>query len=89
MPEKFFYCKKYERKIKKTFKNIQKTLDCILSEVEKPRFIKVLNSDKTGTNEYSIIRCTRNTADECEREFYGQLDDGVFENSRVGSWEEI
>lgn len=59
------------------------------SEGEETRFIEVLNSDRTGTNEYSIIRCTRNTAYECEREFYGQLDDGVFENSRVGSWEEI
>lgn len=53
------------------------------------RIIEVDNSDKTGTNEYSIIRITRNTAEECEDEFYGQLSDGVFENSRHGKIEEI
>lgn len=53
------------------------------------RIIEVENSDKTGTNEYSIIRITRNNADECEHEFFGQLYDGVFENSRHGRYEEI
>lgn len=53
------------------------------------RIIEVENADKTGTNEYSIIRITRNTAKECELEFRGQLFDGVFENSRVGVIEEI
>lgn len=53
------------------------------------RKIAVLNSDKTGTNEYSIISITRNTAEECYAEFSGQLSDGVFENSRVGAIEEI
>lgn len=59
------------------------------SEGEKTRIIEVENSDKTGTNEYSIIRITRNTTEECEIELEGQLSDGIFENSRVGSWEEI
>lgn len=53
------------------------------------RVIEVENSDKTGTNDYSIVRITRNTPEECEMEFYGQVFDGVFENSRVGAWEEI
>ncbi len=53
------------------------------------RIIEVENSDKTGTNDYSIIRITRDTAEECEKEFIGQLSDGVFENSKVGRWEEI
>lgn len=35
---------------------------------EKIREIEVENSDKTGTNEFSIIRITRNTAEECEAE---------------------
>ena len=48
------------------------------------RIIEVLNSDKTGTNDYSIIRITRNTEDEVLSEFEGQISDGVFENSRVG-----
>ena len=55
----------------------------------KTRRIQVLNADKTGTNYYSIIRITCDTAEECEAELFGQLDDGIFENSRVGSYEEI
>ena len=42
-----------------------------------------------GTNEYSIVRITRNTAEECLQELEGQLSDGIFENSRVGVIEEI
>lgn len=59
------------------------------SEGEDVRIIEVENSDKTGTNEYSIIRITRNTSEECEKELWGQISDGVFENSRVGKVEEI
>lgn len=53
------------------------------------RIIEVDNSDKTGTNEYSIVRITRNTAEECENELDGQVSDGIFENSRTGKIEEI
>ena len=53
------------------------------------RIIEVLNSDKTGTNEYSIVKITRNTSDECLTELDGQLYDGIFENSIVGKVEEI
>ena len=60
-----------------------------LSENGETRIVEVINSDQTGTNEYSIIRITRDTAEECEEEFDGQLSDGVFENSRVGRFEEI
>lgn len=59
------------------------------SENGETRIVEVINSDQTGTNEYSIIRITRDTAEECEEEFDGQLSDGVFENSRVGWFEEI
>jgi hypothetical protein len=48
------------------------------------RIFEVENSDKTGTNEYSIVRITRNTEDECGRELSGQITDGYFENVRVG-----
>lgn len=48
------------------------------------RIIEVQNSDKTGTNEYSVVIITRNTADECRKELIGQLHDGIFENSRYG-----
>ena len=53
------------------------------------RIIEVLNADKTGTNEYSVIRITRDTAKECEDVLFGQLEDGVFENSRYGEVEEV
>lgn len=53
------------------------------------RILVVENSDKTGTNDYTIIRITRNTYDECEQELDGQLYDGIFENCRVGKIEEI
>lgn len=59
------------------------------SENGETRIVEVVNSDQTGTNEYSIIRITRDTAEECEEEFDGQLSDGVFENSRVGWFEEV
>lgn len=52
------------------------------------RIIEVQNSDKTGTNDYSIIIITRDTAEECYRELQGQLSDGFFENSRIGKTEE-
>lgn len=51
--------------------------------------IEVENADKTETNDFSIIRITRGTAEECQNEFYGQLYDGIFENSRTGRIEEI
>ena len=53
------------------------------------RIISVENADKTGTNEYTIIRITRNTSEECQDELIGQLSDGIFENSRFGKVVEI
>ena len=48
------------------------------------RIIAVHNSDKTGTNAYSLVIITMDTAEDCEREFEGQLYDGIFENSAFG-----
>lgn len=59
------------------------------SDGEKIRKIEIENADKTGTNEYSIIRITRNTSEECEKELDGQLSDGIFENSRFGEIVEV
>lgn len=63
------------------------TLD--FSEGNNIRIINVSNSDITETNNYSIVKITRNTAEECEAELLGQISDGIFENSRVGKWEEM
>ena len=59
------------------------------NEYEGVRIIEVRNSDKTGTNDYSEVIITRNTASECSEEFWGQVSDGIFENSRVGQIVEI
>ena len=53
------------------------------------RIVSTQNSDVTGTNEYSIVRITRNTAEECKRELDGQISDGIFENYNVGEVVEI
>lgn len=53
------------------------------------RIIAVENADTTGTNDYTIVRITRNTAEECLDDLIGQLSDGIFENSRFGKVEEI
>ena len=53
------------------------------------RVITVQNSDKTGTNLYSVVIITRNTEEECNNEFEGQLWDGIFENSNFGDIDEL
>lgn len=59
------------------------------SEKDGTRIVEVLNADKTGTNEYSILRITRDTLEQLERECAGQLSDGAFENYRIGKVEAI
>ena len=49
------------------------------------RIIEVFNSDMTGTNEYTVVRITRDTEDECFEELNGQLSDGIFENVGTGA----
>ena len=53
------------------------------------RIIDILNSDITGTNDYTIIRISRNTAAECKDELRGQISDGLFENVGTGKVIEI
>lgn len=59
------------------------------SEGGNTRIIEVLNSDKTGTNEYSVVKITCNSPEECYEELRGQLTEGIFENSYVGRTEEM
>ena len=59
------------------------------SPEEGTRILEVRNSDLTGTNDYSLVIITRNTAKECMDELSGQLSDGIFENSRTGIIEEV
>ena len=59
------------------------------SDGDSIRIVSTLNADATGTNDYSIVRITRNTAEECQRELDGQISDGIFENYNVGEVEEI
>lgn len=53
------------------------------------RVIEVACEDVTGTNDYVIVKVTRNTDHDCVDEFKGQVSDGIFENCRVGKIEEI
>lgn len=64
-------------------------LDCSGSYDSDIRIIEVINSDITGTNEYTVVRVTRETSQECLNEFEGQLGDGIFENSNTGEIVEI
>lgn len=59
------------------------------STEDKVRILEVENFDKTGAHEYTIVRITRDTAEECLDEFWGQVTDGIFENYRVGTLAEI
>lgn len=51
--------------------------------------IEILNSDKTGTNNYSIVKITTDSFDRCYTCLIGQITDGIFENSRTGAIIEI
>lgn len=51
--------------------------------------LEVINGDITGTNEYTVLCITRETAKKCEEELDGQISDGVFENARTGDAVEI
>ena len=54
------------------------------SEGENVRVIEIINYDKTKTNNYSILRITRNTVKDCELELWHQITDGFFKNCEVG-----
>ena len=47
------------------------------------------NSDRTGTNDYSLFTVIANSREECKYTLFGQLSDGTFENSRVGRVVEV
>lgn len=53
------------------------------------RILETFNSDRTGTNDYNIIRITRETREECFAELEGQLSDGLYENSEWGGYQVI
>ena len=45
---------------------------------------EVFNSDKTGTNNYSIVKVTADNFAQCYDGLWAQITDGIFENSRTG-----
>lgn len=51
--------------------------------------VEIFNSDRTGSNMYSLIQITAEDFEACREEFIGQLGDGVFENSRTGEIQEL
>lgn len=58
-------------------------------ENKSTRIIAVINSDLTETNDYSIVVIARDSKKEIEDELSSQIDDGIFENFRVGEVREI
>lgn len=58
-------------------------------EAGEESLVTVLNADVTGTNEYSLVIVTGESAEACERELLAQVDDGTFENCRVGKVKEL
>lgn len=54
------------------------------SKESNAKIIVVLNSDITGTNDYSEIFIIRNSEEECFDTLWGQISDGIYENYRVG-----
>ena len=59
------------------------------NEREGTRIFEASNYDRTRTHDYSLIRITRDTYEERERELWGQISDGYFENSRTGKVIEV
>lgn len=51
--------------------------------------VEIFNSDRTGSNLYSLVQITAEDFETCREEFNGQLSDGVFENSRTGEIQEL
>ena len=51
--------------------------------------VEIFNSDRTGSNLYTLMQITAEDFEACREEFNGQLSDGVFENSRTGEIQEI
>lgn len=50
------------------------------SDENRTRILEVINSDKTGTNQFTIIRITRDSAKECESDgkCYSLISDRCF-----------
>lgn len=53
------------------------------------RIIECDNFDKTRTHRFAVVRVTRNTLEECYKEFAGQITDGAFEDYNVADWKVI
>ena len=51
--------------------------------------VEVETVDKTGTNDYVIVRITADTSEACETELWAQISDGIFENCSFGKIEEV
>lgn len=60
-----------------------------ISRPNSPRSIEVRNSDKTGTNDFSILQIVGESDIDCYIELQLQLSTGAFECSKVGDVYEI
>jgi hypothetical protein len=53
------------------------------------RIVTILREDVTGSQDHIFMVITRDTAEECEDEMFGQLSDGFLENCRYGVVTEV
>lgn len=51
--------------------------------------VEIFNSDRTGSNLYTLMQITAEDFEACRLEMEGQITDGVFENSRTGEIQEL
>ena len=69
--------------------SFQKSVVLDFSKGGRTRILDIRNADVTGTNDYTEIAITTDSAAECARELDGQITDGLFENYRTGKVEEV
>lgn len=64
----------------KTYANRETSVLYDFSDGDDIRIIETLCTDVTGISTYFLIKITRNTEEECVKEFWGQFYDGLLEN---------
>ena len=64
----------------KTYANRESSILYDFSNGDDIRIIETLCKDTTGISNYFLVRITRNTEEECVKEFWGQFYDGLLEN---------
>jgi len=54
-----------------------------------PGQVRIVELIPSGDPDQVLMRITRDTVDDCEKEALGQLSDGFFENVKYTAWHEL